>query len=46
MIVLTSESLVYTWGDGRRGQLGHGKLETWIDKPLCVDSLKGKNITR
>ncbi|KFM76050.1 hypothetical protein X975_21328, partial [Stegodyphus mimosarum] len=29
MIVLTSELLVYTWGDGRKGQLGHGKLETW-----------------
>ncbi|XP_035231974.1 serine/threonine-protein kinase Nek8-like isoform X3 [Stegodyphus dumicola] len=46
MIVLTSELLVYTWGDGRKGQLGHGKLETWREKPLCVDALKGKNITR
>lgn len=46
MIVLTSELLVYTWGDGRKGQLGHEKLETWIEKPYCVESLKGKNITR
>ncbi|XP_054713786.1 LOW QUALITY PROTEIN: serine/threonine-protein kinase Nek8-like [Uloborus diversus] len=46
MIVLTSELLVYTWGDGRKGQLGHGKLETWRDKPFCVETLKGKNITR
>ncbi|KAG8194177.1 hypothetical protein JTE90_002382 [Oedothorax gibbosus] len=46
MIVLTAELLVYTWGDGRKGQLGHGKLETWRDKPFCVDALKGKNITR
>ncbi|GIX96760.1 hypothetical protein CEXT_446221 [Caerostris extrusa] len=46
MIVLTAELLVYTWGDGRKGQLGHGKLETWREKPFCVDALKGKNITR
>ncbi|CAL1274048.1 unnamed protein product [Larinioides sclopetarius] len=46
MIVLTAELLVYTWGDGRKGQLGHGKLETWREKPFCVNALKGKNITR
>ncbi|XP_071033835.1 serine/threonine-protein kinase Nek8 isoform X3 [Parasteatoda tepidariorum] len=46
MIVVTAELLVYTWGDGRKGQLGHGKLETWRDKPFCVEALKGKNIAR
>ena len=40
IVALTSELLVFTWGDGRRGQLGHGELETWRAKPETVESLK------
>ena len=32
--------MVFTWGDGRRGQLGHGELETWRSTPHCVEALK------
>ena len=32
--------MVFTWGDGRRGQLGHGELETWRSRPHCVEALK------
>ena len=46
MVVLTAEGLVFTWGEGKKGQLGHGELETWRAKPLCVEALKGKSITR
>ena len=40
IVALTSELLVFTWGDGRRGQLGHGELETWRSRPEAVESLK------
>ena len=40
IIALTSEQMVFTWGDGRRGQLGHGELETWRSTPHCVEALK------
>ncbi|CAM1314269.1 Uncharacterised protein g6493 [Pycnogonum litorale] len=46
IIVLTTEQQVYTWGSGNCGQLGHESLEEWQDKPRCVESLKGKSITR
>ena len=46
MVVLTAEGLVFTWGEGKKGQLGHGELETWRAKPSVVESLKGKSITR
>ncbi|XP_023209430.1 uncharacterized protein LOC111612447 [Centruroides sculpturatus] len=45
-IALTYDLLAYTWGDGRKGQLGHGMLEIWRHKPQCVDALKGKNIIK
>ena len=45
-MALTSELLVFTWGDGRRGQLGHGELETWRSRPEAVESLKTKSITK
>lgn len=45
-IALTYDLLAYTWGDGRKGQLGHGMLEIWRHKPHCVDVLKGKNIIK
>ncbi|XP_040565280.1 serine/threonine-protein kinase Nek8 [Lepeophtheirus salmonis] len=45
-IALTSEFLVYSWGLGSKGQLGHGTLTEYQDKPLVVDSLKAKSITK
>ena len=45
IVVLTAEGLVFTWGEGKKGQLGHGELEPWRSKPLCVEALKaGLNI--
>ena len=46
MIALTIEGLVFTWGEGKKGQLGHGELENWRSRPACVEALKGKAITR
>ncbi|XP_052802250.1 serine/threonine-protein kinase Nek9-like [Mya arenaria] len=45
VIVVTTESQVYTWGDGSKGQLGHGDL-TSLAKPKLVEALTGKSITR
>ena len=45
VIVVTTESQVYSWGDGCQGQLGHGDLEP-RDKPTIVNSLVGKSIIR
>ncbi|CAL4067725.1 unnamed protein product, partial [Meganyctiphanes norvegica] len=46
IVLLTSECLVYTWGEGQKGQLGHETLEPWRAKPTVVEALKGKSITR
>ncbi|XP_037787785.1 serine/threonine-protein kinase Nek9-like [Penaeus monodon] len=46
IVLLTSECLVYTWGEGRKGQLGHESLEAWRGRPTVVEILKGKSITR
>ncbi|XP_021939343.1 serine/threonine-protein kinase Nek8-like isoform X2 [Zootermopsis nevadensis] len=46
IIVLTSEMLVYSWGEGKRGQLGHGDTEPWRQHPGSVEALKGKSINR
>ena len=45
MIVVTTESQVYTWGDGIEGQLGHGDMDS-RSKPELVKTLAGKSITR
>ncbi|XP_064595853.1 serine/threonine-protein kinase Nek9-like [Liolophura sinensis] len=45
VIVVTMERQVYTWGEGSRGQLGHGDEES-RHKPQLVDTLKGKSICR
>jgi alpha-tubulin suppressor-like RCC1 family protein len=34
---------VWTWGEGRVGQLGHGKLQSELT-PKRVDALKGIKI--
>lgn len=41
-----TECLVYTWGEGKKGQLGHEGLEAWRGRPTVVEALKGKAITR
>ncbi|KAA0198977.1 hypothetical protein HAZT_HAZT010765 [Hyalella azteca] len=38
--------MVYTWGEGKRGQLGHGVLEAWRGVPAVVEALRGKTMTR
>ena len=45
VIVVTMERMVYTWGSGSKGQLGHGNLED-TQKPELVEALKGKSIIR
>ena len=46
IIALASDHLVFTWGEGRRGQLGHGEVESWRSRPHCVEALKAKSIRR
>lgn len=45
VLVVTVERMVYSWGDGSKGQLGHGNLESKL-KPCMVDTLKGKSIIK
>lgn len=45
VIVVTVERMVYTWGEGSKGQLGHGDLEARI-RPQAVEALRGKSIIR
>ena len=45
VIVVTTESQVYSWGDGSQGQLGHGDLDP-REKPTLVNTLVGKSIIR
>ena len=39
VITLTMEGLVFTWGEGRKGQLGHGDLGR--TEYSCHKSFKG-----
>ncbi|XP_066264089.1 uncharacterized protein [Branchiostoma lanceolatum] len=45
MVVVAMERAVYTWGEGSKGQLGHGDLQG-RSKPEMVEALKGKSIVR
>lgn len=45
MIVVTMERQVYSWGEGGKGQLGHGNTQS-LAKPALVQSLTGKSISR
>ena len=45
VIVVTMESQVFTWGEGSKGQLGHGDTESVV-KPKQVEALRGKSIAR
>ncbi|XP_048236777.1 uncharacterized protein LOC124117551 isoform X2 [Haliotis rufescens] len=44
VIVVTTERQVFTWGEGSKGQLGHGDT-TSRSRPELVDALKGKSIS-
>ena len=42
--VLMDSGHLYTFGDNRYGQLGHGNLKS-VESPACVKSLVGKHVT-
>ena len=42
---VSNERMVYTWGEGGNGQLGHGTQESLL-LPEVVQVLKGKSIVR
>ena len=44
-LALGDEGMVFSWGVGSKGQLGHGDRET-RRKPQLVESIKGKRIIR
>ena len=44
-LALADEGMVFSWGVGSRGQLGHGDREM-KRSPLIIESVKGKRIVR
>ncbi|CAH1405078.1 unnamed protein product [Nezara viridula] len=42
-IALTSDTLVYTWGEGKRGELGYQPTD-WQEEPKLVEALLSKSI--
>ena len=44
-LALADEGMVFSWGVGSKGQLGHGDRET-RRTPLLVEAIKGKHIVR
>ena len=45
IMVVTVERMVYSWGDGSKGQLGHGNLES-KQKPTHVETLQSKSVVK
>ena|SRR3990167_992827 len=41
--VITKEGMIYSWGSGRHGMLGHGECEDY-EYPSMISSLLGKKI--
>ena len=41
--VVSADSMVFTWGDNSKGQLGHGDLVS-RDEPTHIEGVKGKNV--
>lgn len=37
---------IFTWGEDKHGQLGHGEETPWKNDPQCVVSLMDKHITQ
>ncbi|KAI6234447.1 Protein kinase domain-containing protein [Aphelenchoides fujianensis] len=44
-VILTANAEVYTWGENKNGQLGHGDRKSRI-APTKVDALQGRNVNR
>ncbi|VDI36377.1 NIMA (never in mitosis gene a)-related kinase [Mytilus galloprovincialis] len=44
VIVISTEKRVFSWGKGRRGQLGHDDTED-REKPALIEGLTGKSIS-
>ncbi|XP_066905365.1 serine/threonine-protein kinase Nek8-like [Halyomorpha halys] len=42
-IALTSDTLVYTWGEGKRGELGYQPTD-WQEEPKLVEALLSKSV--
>ncbi|XP_025423778.1 serine/threonine-protein kinase Nek8 isoform X2 [Sipha flava] len=45
-IALTSDYSVFTWGEDKHGQLGHGEEAPWKNDPQCAVALLDKHITQ
>ncbi|XP_054159711.1 serine/threonine-protein kinase Nek8-like [Oppia nitens] len=45
-LALTYNSVVYSWGNGSKGQLGLGESIRFSSKPECIESLRNRNIVR
>lgn len=37
--------LVYTWGEGKEGQLAHNDCPEYLDEPQLVENIISKSIT-
>lgn len=37
---------IYTWGEDKHGQLGHGEETAWKNDPQCVSMLLDKHVTQ
>lgn len=44
-LALADEGMVFSWGVGSKGQLGHGDREM-RKSPQLIESIKGKRIVR
>ncbi|XP_046670122.1 serine/threonine-protein kinase Nek8-like [Homalodisca vitripennis] len=44
-IAVSADMRVYTWGEGKRGQLGHTNSPLWLQQPTLVRTLTDRKIT-
>lgn len=43
-IALSADKVVFTWGEGKRGQLGHPHAPMWLQDPTPVQDLADRSI--
>lgn len=43
-VAVSDETVVFTWGEGKRGQLGHPEETIWLERPTPVQALVDKRI--
>lgn len=43
---MSEDYSIFTWGEDKHGQLGHGEESAWKNDPQCVISLLDKHITQ